>query len=199
MSMTLVLTHVRNSIHSDFQVPPAIGAKFLLTEGERDAKCREVLISTKGISFSAQPLLINLDRRNEAGHCIDTHPIFTNLTGLKSKCDYALICPVGDKIYILMIDLKSDTISGWLEQSCASEQFTRYIIDNIDRANNLKIPYQILYRHVVFTTHKGISNKRITGNTIVTYKLEPTKQVYYTQMPCASKSAEGHFLKLLLR
>lgn len=199
MSMTLILTHVRDSIHSDFRILPTAGSRLVLTESERDAKCREVTISTRGVSFSAQPVLINLDRRNDAGQSVDTHPIFTNLASLKSKCDYALICPIEDKIYILMIDLKSDTIQGWLEQSCASEQFTRYIIDNIDRANNLKIPYQMIYRHVVFTTHKGISSKRVTGNTVITYELEPTKQVYYVQMPCASKSTEGHFLKLLLR
>jgi hypothetical protein len=199
MSMTLILTHVRNAIHNDFKVLPTAGAKLVLTETERDAKCREVTISMKGVSFSAQPVLINLDKRNEAGECIDTHPLFTDQPNLKSKCDYALICPVGEKIFVLMIDLKSNNVGGWLEQTFASEQFTRYVIANIDRANNLKIPFDIVYRHIVFTTHKTISSKRVTGNTVITYELEPTKQVYYTQMPCISKSDEGHFLKLLLR
>jgi len=198
MSLTLVLNHLRDSIHSQFRVLPTAGSTLVLTETERDAKCREVHINTKGISFSAQPILINLDKRNEAGECIDTHPIFTNLAGLKSKCDYALICPIEDRIYILMIDLKSDNYKGWLDQTLASEQFTKYIIANIDRANNLKIKFDMIYRHVVFTTNKGISGKRITGNTIVVYEHERTKQVYYTQMPCAS-GPTGHMLKLLLR
>jgi hypothetical protein len=199
MSMSLILSYVRDAIHQDFRTLPAAGAKLILTETERDAKCTEVHISSKGLSFNGQPVLINLDRRDATGVSIDTHPIFTDIKGMKLKCDYALICPLGDKLYVLMIDLKSDTYKGWLHQSFASEQFTRYILANVERANECSIPYEIIYRHVVFTTNKGIAAKNKTGNPkAVDYEFESTKQIHFTQLPCTSKSAEGHSLKRLL-
>lgn len=201
MSMNIILGYVRDAIKSEFRILPTAGAKMELTETERDAKCQKVLINPKGLSFSGQHILINLDRRDEAGRCIDTHPIFTDIEGMKSKCDYALICPLSDKIYVLMIDLKSDTYKGWLKQSFASEQFTRYILANIERANDCTIPYEVIYRHVVFTTNKGIAAKNKTGNPKleIEYEFDTTKQVHFTQLPCASKSTEGHYLKLLLK
>jgi len=195
MSMTIILQHLRNSIDARFLVPAASGSAVVLTEDQQDATCREVIINTNDVSI--KPIVVNLDKR-EGTEAIDVHPLLSKEAGLKQGCDYLLICPTEKAIFLLLVELKSQNFSGWLNQCVAGECLTRYVFSTIDRVKEMKLSLPLEFRHVLFTSNTGITRKRLTGNAGVLYVHEPNKQVQYTIRSC-NGGPTGHNLKLLLR
>ena len=170
---------------------PISGSSILLTENERDAKCREVTITTNDVTV--KPIVVNLDKR-EKSKPIDIHPLLSNNAGLKSGCDYLLICPVENekRIYFLMIELKSNRSNGWINQCIAGECLARYLVSTIDRVNDLKLDYEFVFRYINFKTN---IKKRNTGTSSPVYEEDKNRQIHSAVRSCTAT----HNLKLFLR
>lgn len=200
--ITTILNAFRESIDQRFLPHIDTSATVVLEEDKQDATCRQVTLSTKGMSI--KPVLVKLEgseEREKAGKKvlseIDIHPLLNNSADLKKGCDYLLICPTTDKIYFLLIELKSKTSNNWLDQCVAGECLINYVASTIIRVNELDIEHRFVFRHVLFKVMKN-PPKRALGNKVAFYSYDAKKNAYHAAWPC-TKEGESHDLRLFMR
>jgi hypothetical protein len=109
-----------------------------------------------------------------------------------------LLCPLKDKIYVLLIELKSKKANDWLDQCVAGECLIRYVISTIDRIKGLKLQHKLVFRNVLFKVMKTQPSKRQLGTKVDFYGYDKERDVYHTAWPCADGGA-GHDLRYFLR
>lgn len=184
-------------------IPPTLSGGFIkLEESKKNATCREVMLNTKKIS--TKPFLIKLEaseEREKNGQKtmtdIDIHPLLNELTGLKIGCDYLLICPVGEKLYLLLVELKSKGTDGWLDQCIAGESLATYLISTVNRFKKLRLKHELVFRYILFrVTPPG--RKRLTGTRTETYQYDKERDIHFAVWSCAD-DGDGHDLRLFLR
>ncbi|MDR1810594.1 MAG: hypothetical protein LBR34_09390 [Prevotella sp.] len=83
------------------------------------------ILSEKGIDY----VLYRFDPDKDG----DIFPFFERTTGLKMICDYILIVEIKEKIYCLLIELKSGISSYAKKQLEASSIFMNYILNSAER------------------------------------------------------------------
>lgn len=192
----------RECIDAKYIPPTHSGGLIKLEERKKNATCREVILNTKKIS--TKPFLIKLEaseEREKSGKKtmadVDIHPLLNELTGLKTGCDYLLICPTDEKIYILVIELKSKGSNEWIDQCIAGECLTTYLITTVNRFKKLKLKHELIFRYVLFrVTPNG--RKRLTGTRTETYQYDKERDIHFAIWSCFD-DGEGHDLRLFLR
>lgn len=119
-----------------------------LKENGSDAKCKNVTINAD----SVQSLVLQLDLPSPTE---EIHPLLSTQSGLRQKCDYIIICPFEGKLFILVIEMKSNVPGDWRNQCIAGECLTRYILSTIERVKEYNFSQHIICRHILFSTSKG--------------------------------------------
>ncbi len=134
-----------------------------LTTKKDKCLCEWVKISIRKIDY----FCFSIDHDDTNGQ--DTvFPFFNTkenrIKGLRSKNDAILICQKESKIYIFLIELKSNNTGNGLKQLQLSRLFIDFIIDRFNAVNSgYKISKEdIEYRGILFSsrTTKGTSRKK---------------------------------------
>lgn len=164
MSLNHLVTKIHDCLDSKFI--QSHGAKRLALvelDEQPTTTCKEVVINARGL----MPLVIQLDlTSNQDPSQTDIHPLLTKHKGLKVKCDYIVICPYRNKIYFLIIDLKSGQPGGWEKQCMAGEALIRYVVSTIERVYKLNINKHAVYRYLLFSTNEdAFQASRFKKNT----------------------------------
>lgn len=150
----ILLGHIRDCVNVRFQERVA-GNSLTLYEEDEQAECSEVVLNTEGV----QPILIHLDKPG-------IHPLLDeSIEGLQKRSDYLIICPVGEDIYFLIIEVKSKTPRQWRLQCAAGECLANYIITTIERVRRTEIRSRVKFRHILFTTNQQYIDKQETGKS----------------------------------
>ncbi len=118
-----------------------------IREEQQDAKCRWVEIKLKN---SISSFCFSIDVPRKTGELDPIFPFFNvEKAEICSKNDAILVCQKEQKIYVLLIELKSTTKGSYLKQMKSSEILFNFIVDRI----NLVQPTAIKKEQLVF---KGI-------------------------------------------
>ncbi|MFN0203498.1 MAG: hypothetical protein ACKVTZ_18370 [Bacteroidia bacterium] len=142
--------------------------EIILTEKSVESKCKQVVLH-KG--RGKKTLLIPIDDLVIDGQEKDLFPLFrTDKKELRSKCDYCLIYPQKQELFIFLIELKSDNTTGAVKQLKATQlylkHFIQYIVDlaiqhKLMSHTELENFTSIHYKGIVFSTNPALEPKSV--------------------------------------
>jgi len=193
------LNKVRDAIDTKFFCEAPNGNLRLVEEknlaNPAEDICREVHIQLGALKNDAIILKIDLEEPK-----LKLHPLLKAEVGIgiNKRCDYIIICPYEDKIYIIVMELKSLNTSTWYRQCVVGESLVHYIMSAIDRNGGTHHRKSFEYRHVLFTTNGKEATKRPTGNNTVTYLANTYNDSYYVIHLCNNPINQPYHLASFL-
>lgn len=88
----------------------------------------------------------NKDHDDEATGYVSPNP---TPEGLRKFCDYILLASVKDKLYVILVEMKSGTNTGANQQLAASKTFIDYITASAERISGVFDAKKIVLRKVL--------------------------------------------------
>lgn len=147
-----------------FHIKPNTDGVLRIIENDSSCACEWIEISAKSV---ASFFCFTLDFKDK-NNLDSVFPFFntdkeTNISGLRSKNDAILICQVDEKVYVLLIELKSENTGKYLQQLELSKIFIHFVIDrfNLINKNSQITKENIEFRGVLFRCRKR-SNRGAT-------------------------------------
>jgi len=160
--MTQLLTNLSNTINEDLIIPLVSGE---LEFTEDDAECSKVILKSKRKNVFAFSLDKNLTKR------CDMFPFFNQATPLINKVNDGIIFYKNDnKIFVLLIELKTNNLGQYKKQLQAGKNFIFYLIEVLN--NSFTSHYEIKEENIkclVFSLRKT-ARKQGTKRHNITYK-----------------------------
>jgi len=147
--MQQLLTNLSNTINEDLIIPLVSGE---LEFTEDDAECNKVILKSKRKNIFAFSLDKNLTKR------CDMFPFFNQNTSLINKVNDGIIFYINDnKIFILLIELKSNNLGKYKKQLQAGKIFVSYLLGVLN--NSFQSTYTLQEKNIkclVFTSRKTV-------------------------------------------
>jgi hypothetical protein len=126
--MKQLLSHLLNTIHQDFVIS-IISDEILIQENKKDAKCTKVILKSK----KKQIFAFSLD--NDLTNKCKVFPFFNQETALITKVNDSIIFYLDKgKIFILLIELKSNNLGDYKKQLEAGKVFVHFILGILNNA-----------------------------------------------------------------
>jgi len=147
--MKQLLSHLSNTIHKDFVISLISNE---LEIKEDDSECHSVILKTKRKNIFAFSLDRNLD------NCCKMFPFFNQEVKNINKVNDGIIFYIDNKeIYILLCELKSNTLNDYKRQLQAGKVFVYFLLGILN--NVFKNTYSIKEENIkclVFSLRKTI-------------------------------------------
>jgi len=160
--MTQLLTNLSNTIHKDFIIPVVSGELEII---EDVAECKKVILKSKRNQIFA----FSLDKKSSKNCKI--FPFFNQTTPLINKVnDGIVLCKNDNKIFVLLIELKTNNLGEYKKQLQAGKNFILYLIEVLN--NSFPSNYEIKDENIkclVFSLRKTI-RKQGTKRSNITYE-----------------------------
>ena len=170
--METKLEKIREAIHEDFIVPKTSNWKQVSLKEDNTAKCKSILLNEQKV----RSVIIELDKQGT-----DIHPLFTTkegIKGLKIKNDYLIFALKKNKLYALLIELKSKNTGDWIKQCKAGEIVAKYILQMVNNWVKEDITFKhFSFRYILFHTN---DNDVITLKNRRKKKIKPSPFKYIT-------------------
>lgn len=124
-------------------------SSILIEETQAQAECRFVKIKLKK---SVPYFGFSLEKLKKEGRNDPIYPFFNpKIKGICSKNDAILCVQKSTKIYVLLIEMKSTNIKGYLEQLKAAKVFVEFVLQRLKifhQEINTKVEFRgLLFRH----------------------------------------------------
>lgn len=182
MSVINIANIIQDNLDTRFV--KSTGRRIKLIENDPNAGCKQVVINSPK---HLKPIVLEIDQKS-----IDIHPLFADgISGLKKKNDYIIICPYDNKLFFLIIDLKSDSPKGWTEQCMAGEYLIKYVIHTLERVYNIDILKHSEFRHLLFSTnddafHKSSFKKKTSDRSFkyLENSFKNKHKIKFIEKPC---------------
>ncbi len=155
-----LITLLDSIIKPEFKISNS-GGNIIFNEPQtKPCKCKQVTISTCKKVFA-----LSLDIKG-----LTPFNCFNNSAKeYTKKNDGILFCGKGDKLVILLIELKSNNSGEYLKQLKAGRNFVQYLISQINTFSELNIlSKNIIYRGIIFKT-RNIPSKGTTKKNKLTF------------------------------
>jgi len=165
-----------------------------LEETNPHASCQYVTLEKKGEAT----FTLNTDKKDAKGKSIFS--VFPEISIPSEQIsDFIIICSKSDKVYVLLVEMKSSNTTGWAKQVANSELLIKYCLTQVEKQQSDNILHHTNIRAVLF------SNEALTPFKIRKKKpLKPPYNINYsdlgngiwgTRKPCNRKYPLGIFLK----
>ncbi len=157
----------------------------LIEEKQPDAKCKFVEIKLKKSMYYFG---FSLHKDREKGNNDPVYPFFNaQYEGICSKDDGILFLQKSNKVYVLLIEMKSTNPKGYLQQLKAAKSFVDFVLQRIKIFNN-QINTEVEFRGLLFSCRQ-IPNEGTTKKQKVTFENRngllvsenPGNNTYYIQ------------------
>ena len=156
---------VKLAIKQDFHLV-ADDLTLLIEEKQPDAKCKFVEIK---LEQSIDYFGFSLHKDKGKGNNDPVYPFFNpQYEGICSKDDGILFLQKSNKVYVLLIEMKSTNTKGYLQQLKAAKIFVDFVLQRIKIFNN-QINTEVEFRGLLFSCRR-------TPNEGTHKKQEITKQ-----------------------
>ena len=160
--MTQLLTNLSNTINKDLIIPLVSGE---LEFTEENAECSKIILKSKRKNIFAFSLDKNLTKR------CDMFPFFNQTTPLINKVNDGIVFYINDnKIFILLIELKSNNLGKYKKQLQAGKIFVSYLLEVLN--NSFSSTYTLQEENIkclVFSLRKTV-RKQGTKRTNISYE-----------------------------
>jgi len=160
--MTQLITNLSNTIHKDLIIP------FISNEieiKENGAECKKVILKSKRKQIFAFSLDTNLDNRCKM------FPFLNQTTPLVNKVNDGIIFYLNNnKIFILLIELKTNNLGDYKKQLHSGKNFALYLLKILN--NSFTKNYTVEDKNIkclVFSLRKT-ARKQGTKRTNITYQ-----------------------------
>jgi hypothetical protein len=177
--MINLLSKLRELTNDEFHYQADKGNLITLQESQIASKCQFVYLKKGNI----QTFTLELDKQNN----IEIHPLLASLEALKKKCDYIIFCQKENRLYVLLIELKSDNSTGWTKQTRAGEMIARYLIGMVENYCGFNI-VDVQFRHILFSTHNAtqLKGRKKKKTTVEGFKYEQDHKFgfFFCRKPC---------------
>ena len=189
------LKKIREAVHDDFLIKKNDRWKKIELVETNQAKCKSVLLKTTGI----KTVVIELDKQGK-----DIHPLFSTEKGiidLKIKNDYLIFALNKNKLYALLIELKSNNEGNWRNQCKAGEIVAKYILQMVNNwATDIVLEVDNFnFRYILFHTNESSSfknkRKKNTRNSFFQYNKHPKEEYFSGKLMCNKEYNLGMFCK----
>lgn len=170
-------------IDQDFHLPINRDGTLHITEEKQDATCRWVDIKLK---HSVPCFCFSIDKARKSGEGDPIFPFFNpTISGISSKNDAIVICQKKQKLYVLLIELKSKNPGDYLKQLKAAQIFVQFIFARIELYNlckqNLK---ELEFRGILFSCRRTPNEGTTRHNKIA---FNDRKGLLVTEQNCNQK------------
>lgn len=163
MNQDKIFEILENSIKNDRKIKKNSNI-LVITEEDSGAKCKAVKIKTNSKTFC-----LMLDKKNEKV----TNILRPKAKGINKINDACLFFICKDKLYAVLIELKSNDASGHLEQIASGKNFVKYLFEQLKLFNSRKFGnVNIGYIAILFR----LSSKKGTTKKINPVKFEKNKK-----------------------
>jgi hypothetical protein len=123
----------------------------LIEEKQPDAKCKFVEIKLKKSMYYFG---FSLDKDRVQGNNDPIYPFFNSqCEGICSKNDGILFLQKSNKVYVLLIEMKSTNTKGYLQQLKAAKSFVDFVLQRIKIFNN-QINTEVEFRGLLFSCRR---------------------------------------------
>lgn len=157
----------------------------LIEEKHEQAKCRHVIIKfKKSIPYFG----FSLDVPKQEGKNDPIYPFFNpQLPGICSKNDAILFLQKSNKVYVLLIEMKSTNARSYLNQLKSAKIFVEFVLQRIQIFHK-EINTQVEFRGILFSCRR-IPNEGTTKKQKITFEdrnsllvsENPGNNTYYVQ------------------
>lgn len=155
---------VKLAIKQDFHLV-ADGLTLLIEEKQAEAKCKFVEIKLKK---SIDCFGFSLDKDKGQGNNDPVYPFFNSqCQGICSKNDGILFLQKSNKVYVLLIEMKSTNPKGYLQQLKAAKSFVHFVLQRIKIFND-QINTEVEFRGLLFSCRR-IPNEGTTKKQKITF------------------------------
>ncbi|MFN6180178.1 MAG: hypothetical protein ACK4ZH_05695 [Dolichospermum sp.] len=179
-----LINQVKLAIKQDFHLV-ADGLTLLIEEKQPDAQCKFVKIKLKK---SIDYFGFSLDKDKGQGNNDPVYPFFNSqCQGICSKNDGILFLQKSNKVYVLLIEMKSTNPKGYLQQLKAAKSFVHFVLQRIKIFND-QINTEVEFRGLLFSCRR-IPNEGTTKKQKITFEdrngllvsENPGNDTYYIQ------------------
>lgn len=141
---------VKLAIKQEFHLV-ADDVTLLIEEKQPDAKCKFVEIKLKKSMYYFG---FSLHKDREKGNNDPVYPFFNaQYEGICSKDDGILFLQKSNKVYVLLIEMKSTNTKGYLQQLKAAKSFVDFVLQRIKIFNN-QINTEVEFRGLLFSCRR---------------------------------------------
>jgi len=170
-------------IVKDFHLAINTEGTVRITEEKQEATCRWVEIKLKQ---SVPCFCFSIDKSRKIGEGDPIFPFFNpQKSGICSKNDAILICQKKQKLYILLIELKSKNPGDYLKQLKAAQTFVKFIFARIELYNMCKDKLiNLEFRGILFSCRRTPNEGTTRHNKIV---FNDRKGLLVTEQNCNQK------------
>jgi len=141
---------VKLAIKQEFHLV-ADDVTLLIEEKQPDAKCKFVEIKLKKSMYYFG---FSLHKDREKGNNDPVYPFFNaQYEGICSKDDGILFLQKSNKVYVLLIQMKSTNTKGYLQQLKAAKSFVDFVLQRIKIFNN-QINTEVEFRGLLFSCRR---------------------------------------------
>jgi len=156
---------VKLAIKQEFHLV-ADDVTLLIEEKQPDAKCKFVEIKLKKSMYYFG---FSLHKDREKGNNDPVYPFFNpQCKGICSKDDGILFLKKSNKVYVLLIKMKSTNTEGYLQQLKAAKSFVDFVLQRIKIFNN-QINIKVEFRGLLFSCRQ-IPNEGTTKKQKLTFE-----------------------------
>jgi hypothetical protein len=137
----------------------------VIEEQHEQAQCRFVKINLKkSISYFG----FSIDKHTQGGKTDPIYPFFNpKYQGICSKNDAILFLQKSNKVYVLLIEMKSTNPKGYLQQLKAAKSFVHFVLQRIKIFND-QINTEVEFRGLLFSCRR-IPNEGTTKKQKITF------------------------------
>ena len=137
----------------------------VIEEQHEQAQCRFVKINLKkSISYFG----FSIDKHTQGGKTDPVYPFFNaQYEGICSKNDAILFLQKSNKVYVLLIEMKSTNLGNYLNQLKAGKSFVDFVLQRIHIFD--KINTEVEFRGLLFSCRRTV-NEGTTKKQKVTFE-----------------------------
>lgn len=121
-----------------------------LEETDPGAGCKNVRLEKRKNDYT---LTIEGDRRK------DNSGLFTQFAEARKvadrMCDYIIFCPSKNKLFVLLIELKSNSVKAWQQQVLNAEVVVKNLLSNVESKLSLNTLEHTVIRCILFSNQNN--------------------------------------------
>ncbi len=164
-----LIVSLNNNIQDDFVIRRNNKGFWIVKEKHKDAKCKQISFKSHG-----QVFVLTLDVKKSFTTIFkNSEPKFY------SKCDAVFFVPVENRLFVFLVELKSQYLADSIHQLKSSKNFVEYILKQLELSQSITIP-DVEYRGIVFSLRSA--KKQTTKKEKAKYKEQ--NGLLVTFQPC---------------